>query len=84
MNYEELAEKVRHTLETWEKGHISNGEFHSRIYDLVWDPREFEALEAGETVMAFGSCCCSEHPPDRTFKCEITIQPHGYTIKRCE
>lgn len=75
-------EQVREVLKLWDDGLISRGEFECRVHDLFWDP--VAALEKGETVMRFGSCCCSGHEPDRTFKCEITVQPHGYTMKRCE
>lgn len=74
------VERVRKALQQWDDGLISLGEFES----LVRGDREFvDLLEKGEELMAFGSCCCSGHPPDRTFKVEITIQPHGYTAKRC-
>jgi hypothetical protein len=78
----DTPEKVREVLKLWDDGFISLGEFEGRVHELFWDP--VAALEAGETVMSFGSCCCREHPPDRTFKCEITVQPHGYTMKKCE
>jgi hypothetical protein len=79
---DDIVAKVREILKMWDDGRISLGDFEGRIQRLFWDPVAW--LEKGETVMAFGSCCCSSHPPDRTFRVEITVQPHGYTAKRCE
>jgi hypothetical protein len=78
----DIPEAVREVLKLWDDGVISRGEFEGRIHKLFWDPISW--LEKGETVMSVGSCCCSSHPPDRTFKVEITVEPHGYTAKRCE
>ena len=75
------VERVREALKQWDDGHICLGEFESRVSGNV----EFvEALEAGDTLITFGSCCCSTHPPDRTFKVQITMQPHGFEAKRID
>jgi hypothetical protein len=85
---QDIVEKVRAVLRLWDAGEISRGEFEHKVHELFYDPvSSFDPvswLEKGETVMTFGSCCCASHPPDRTFKVEITIQPHGYTAKRCD
>lgn len=44
----------------------------------------FKDLEEGQDLMSIGSCCCANHPPDRTFKVEFTIEPHGFRAKRIE
>jgi hypothetical protein len=77
------VEKVRELLKLWEDGLLVAGEFDCRIDDLFLVPF-FEAMERGGEYIRFGSCCCSSHPPDRSFKVEFTIQPHGFTAKRCE
>lgn len=73
--------KIQACLKLWEEGHISLGELDSKLGN-PYLKAFFGALESGEEVMAFGSCCCSSHPPDRTFTIQITLQPHGYTAKR--
>jgi hypothetical protein len=79
---EDFVEQVRFLLKLWEDGLLIAGEFECRIHDLFLEPF-FEYIEKGETYIRFGSCCCRSHPPDRTFKIEITIQPHGFTAKKC-
>jgi hypothetical protein len=79
----DTPEEIRKLLAFYDDGMMTQAEFESRVYELFFNPEEWEALENGEEMMAFGSCCCSSHPPTRTFKVEVTLQPHGYTIKRC-
>lgn len=75
-------EKFRAILKEYDEGEtLSAAQCYSDLHGLVLDPF-LDALENGEGVMAFGSCCCSSHPPDRTFRVEFTIQPHGYVGKR--
>jgi len=74
-------EKMREILKLWDDGLVSRADFDCRLHDMFLDPF-LEGLEKGETLMRGGSCCCSSHAPERTFRVEITIQPHGYTAKR--
>lgn len=60
---------------------LSAAEKDSYLSAMVVDPI-LTALEERETFERSGSCCCSSHPPDRTFTVEITIHPHGYRMKR--
>jgi hypothetical protein len=83
MERQDTPEEIRKLLAFYDDGMMTQAEFESRVYELFFNPEEWEALENGEEMMAFGSCCCSSHPPTRTFKIEVTLQPHGYTIKRC-
>ena len=83
MSYKELIDKVRNILKQWDDGDISYYEFEFQINDIGIQPL-LNCIEQGETYQRFGSCCCSSHPPDRNFKCDITIQPHGFTIKRID
>jgi hypothetical protein len=76
-------DKFRALLKAYDNGESSAGMCLSDIRDLVLDPF-LDALEKGEEVMAFGSCCCSSHPPTRTFDVHFTIKPHGYVAKRAE
>ena len=79
----ESITRVREILKMWDDGIIARGEFDALMFDMHCKPF-FDIVEKGETYQLFGSCCCSQHAPDRTFKVEITIQPHGFTAKRCE
>lgn len=79
---EERVNQVREALRQWDDGHISIGEFENQIGGDLWLKEFFGALESGQEVMSFGSCCCSAHPPNRTFTVEVTLRPHGYTAKR--
>jgi hypothetical protein len=74
-------EKFRAILKAWDDGEASAAQCISDLHGLVVDPF-LDALENGEGVMTFGSCCCSSHPPDRTFDVRFTIKPHGYEGKR--
>jgi hypothetical protein len=80
----DIIDKVRSTLKQWDDGLLSRGEFEAELAKLFFDPEMLETLEAGTEIVASGSCCCSSHPPDRTFKVEITITPHGYIARRCD
>jgi len=76
-------EKYRAVLKEYDEGNSSACMCLSELNSLAIDPF-LEAVEKpGDGYMTFGSCCCSGHPPDRTFRVEITIQPHGFTAKRC-
>ena len=56
----------------------------SLISDLFMKPF-LDAVENSEGgYMECGSCCCSGHPPDRSFKVQLTMQSHGFIAKRCE
>ncbi len=75
-------EKFRAVLKTWDDGQSSAAQCLSDLHGIVMDPL-LDALENNpEGVMTFGSCCCSSHPPTRTFDVRFTIEPHGYTAKR--
>lgn len=76
-------EKVRSVLKHWDDGHISAMEFESKM-DEMYFGAILDELESGEEFISFGSCCCAAHPPDRTFKIQITVRPHGRQMKRCE
>ncbi len=72
--------EVRKLLKYWDDGLISDGELEGRVHDMALDPM-IKEVEGGREFMKFGSCCCASHPPDRTFRMEVTIQPHGLTAK---
>ena len=77
-------EKVRAILKQYDNGESSAMWCEADLFHLFMDPFLAAVEKPGDGYMTFGSCCCSSHPPDRTFKVEITIQPHGFTAKRCE
>lgn len=79
----EEIDRVRAILKQYDDGESSATWCLSDLSSLFIDPL-LKAVETGDGYMTFGSCCCSAHPPDRTFKCEITIHPHGFIAKRCE
>jgi hypothetical protein len=72
-------DQVRKILQYWDDGIITSSEFDGLVSDFYLKPM-FEHLLAGKSLMQFGSCCCSSHPPTKSFTCEVIIQPHGYTI----
>ena len=74
-------EQVRSLLKEWDDGDISTADFDSKLDDITLNPI-LARLEDEGTFIRFGSCCCYSHPPDRTFNVSITIQPHGFTIKK--
>lgn len=76
----DVLDKVRVILDDDE---LSSMWKESMISHLFIDPL-LDAIENGDGYMTFSSCCCSGHPPDRTFKVQFTMQPHGFTAKRCE
>lgn len=76
---EDIVAEVRKLLQQWDDGLLVAGEFECLISGL---DEFFEVVEKGETYMRFGSCCCSAHSPNRTFKIEVTIKPHGFIAKR--
>lgn len=78
----DIPEEVRELLKLWDEGILSRGDFEGKIQELFFNPLEW--LQKGEAIQTFGSCCCVAHPPERTFKVEVTIQPHGYRIRRYE
>lgn len=78
---EDVVEQVRKLLSQWEAGLLIAGEFECRIHDMFVEPF-FKSMESGDTYMRFGSCCCSSHPPNKTFQVEIIIRPHGFIAKR--
>lgn len=80
---EDEIEQCRSILKQWDDGLLSVGECECRIHDLFLDPF-FKAIEDGEEYIRFGSCCCSSHPPDRTFVVKFTIQPHGFVAKKLD
>ncbi len=73
--------KFRAVLKAYDDGESSAAQCYSDLYGLVMDPF-LDALEKGEEVMTMGSCCCSSHPPTRTFDVRFTIEPHGYIAQR--
>jgi hypothetical protein len=79
---DEVIDQVRALLKQWDDGQCSRAEFACLVHDIFLDSF-LPTVEKGETYQRFGSCCCRSHPPDRTFKVEIIIQPHGFTAKRC-
>lgn len=76
-------EQVRAILKEYDDGQTSAMWCEADLHRLFMDPFLAAVEQPGDGYMTFGSCCCSAHPPDRTFKVEITIQPHGFTAKRC-
>ncbi len=70
-------------LKKWDDGLLSAADCLGHLNALALDPF-LETLEAGQEYMVYGSCCCSGHPPNRTFKVQFTIEPHGFSAKRCE
>jgi hypothetical protein len=72
---------VRDILKQWDDGFLSAAEFDCAIHDLGTKSL-FDCIERGEEYKRFGSCCCSSHPPDRSFEMEVIIQPHGFTAKK--
>jgi hypothetical protein len=76
-------ERVREILKMWDEGVLTRCEFDALVQD-TWRKPFFDLMEKGEEYTQGGSCCCSGHAPDRTFRVEITIQPHGFTAKRCD
>lgn len=79
----EEMDEVRAILKEYDDGHSSPAQCLGDLHALFVGPL-LDTLEKGEEYMTFGSCCCSKHEPDRTFKVQFTIQPHGFTAKRCE
>lgn len=77
----ERVDQIRELLKLWDEGLISEGELDGKLGD-PYLKAFFGALESGEETMAFGSCCCLSHSPDRTFMVEVTLRSHGYTAKR--
>ena len=77
-----IPEEISKLFKQFDEGVITQGDFESQVHELFFNPVEW--LEKGEVIWTFGSCCCASHVPDRTFKVDVTIQPHGYTIKRSE
>lgn len=76
-------EQCRALLKEYDDGNSSVMMCEAQLSRVFMDPflAEVEKWDGG--WLRFGSCCCREHAPDRTFKVEITIQPHGFTAKRC-
>jgi len=79
----EEIDKYRAILKEYDDGLLSACMCEYMLAHIAIDEL-LEAIEKGDGWMSFGSCCCSGHPPDRTFKAEFTIRPHGFTAKRCE
>lgn len=78
-----MVDEIRKLLKYWDDGLITTGEVEGRVHDLALTPM-LDAVENGQEFMRFGSCCCgAPHPPDRTFRMEVTIRPHGLTVRRC-
>lgn len=80
MEAKNTRELTQMYLEMWQEGLITENEFDGRMREIFLLPI-FESLSRGEKWMSFGSCCCPSHPPAQTFECEITLEPHGFTIK---
>lgn len=76
-------EKFRAVLKEYDDGLSSAASCHSQLHALTMD-RFLDYVEKGQRYMTFGSCCCSGHPPDRLFKVQIIIQPHGFTAQRID
>ena len=76
-------DRIRAILKEYDDGLLSVSSCLHDIGDTFIAPL-LDSLENGDGYMTFGSCCCSAHPPDRTFRVTFTIQPHGFTAKRCE
>jgi hypothetical protein len=76
-------EETRKWLKAWDDGLITEAEFDTKVSAIFVNVEEWvDLLEKGEEILAFGSCCCSSHKPDKTVEASITIQPHGYLIKK--
>jgi hypothetical protein len=79
----EEIERYRAILKDYDNG---NSSVCSCLYDLnhIAIDALLNAIETDDGWISFGSCCCSSHPPDRTFKAEFVIKPHGFTAKKYE
>jgi hypothetical protein len=78
----EGIDKYRAALKEYDDGLLSSASCLADLNHLAIG-QLLDAIENGDGYMTFGSCCCSYHPPDRTFTAAITIQPHGFSAKRC-
>ncbi len=78
-------EQCRAILKEYDDGNSSVLMCEAQLTRVFMDPflEEVEKWDGG--WVRFGSCCCPAggHAPERTFKVEFTIQPHGFTAKRC-
>lgn len=73
---------IRAILKEYDDGMSTAASCEHDVGDLFIKPF-LDAIENGSGYLTFGSCCCSGHPPNRTFKCEFVIGPHGFEAKRC-
>ena len=80
---DDIVVKLREILKQWDDGLAARWEVERQIHELSLD-KFLEAIEKGETYQRMGSCCCSSHPPDRAFKIEMVMKPHGFTAKRID
>ena len=78
----EHIDRIRALIREYDEGRSSVASCLHDIGDTFIAPL-LEAVENGDGYMTFGSCCCSSHPPDRKFRCEVVMEPHGFTVKRC-
>lgn len=75
------ADDLRRVLTEWDAGTLSSAELDGWIHKMVFDGFAHE-VETGGTFETFGSCCCQSHPPARTFRCDVTVMPHGISVKK--
>jgi len=76
-------DRIRAIFAEYDAGMLSHASCLHDIGDVFISPL-LDCLENGDGYMTMGSCCCSAHPPDRTFKVKFTIEPHGFTARRCD
>jgi hypothetical protein len=74
---------LRKLLTKYDQGQLTAAEVDSMLYTQQVVP-VLEAVERGERYLTSSSCCCSAHPPDRSFTCRVTIHPHGHEITRID
>lgn len=78
-----FADWLSGRLKRYYAGEITEGELEGQIHDRLVKPM-WDAIEQGQEYMTMGSCCCSAHPPDRTFLCELTLMAHGHKLRRID
>jgi hypothetical protein len=78
---EQEIDKYREIIKQYDDGLLSVASCESMLRHIALD-RLLEAIEKGNEWLSLGSCCCLWHPPERTFRAEFVIQPHGFTAKR--
>lgn len=76
-----MIDKLKKILQAWEDGSITRAEYEHYVQHLVLEEL-LTSLEKGDRIISVSSCCCRSHPPIRTFNIEVTVEPHGYSMRR--